>query len=142
MPKISHYRIQYRLVDRDLRHPQMAEQLVEVPIVLSLSLLRQLSAEQIVDIPVRRGRGDRVVEVFEVFSQNRIQLRLLSRSLAFHVAVEVFKVYAQDRVQRRFPELNTKFKVFAQDRSGAEHSAHEGFLSRQGSTAFAWGRTS
>ena len=53
--KISQDRIQQRLVDRDLRHPQMAEQLVEVPTVLSPSLLRQLCAEQIDDIPVRRG---------------------------------------------------------------------------------------
>ena len=33
----------------------MAEQLVEVPTVLSLALLQQQSAEQIVDIPVSGG---------------------------------------------------------------------------------------
>ena len=33
VPKISHYSVQQRLVDRDLRHPQMAGQLVEVPTV-------------------------------------------------------------------------------------------------------------
>ena len=57
---------QQRLVDRDLRHPQMAEQLVEVPTVFSPSLLRQLSAEQIVDIPVRVVVEVRAVEVFNL----------------------------------------------------------------------------
>ena len=51
VPKISQDSIQQRPVDRDLRHSQMAEQLVEVPTVLSPSLL----AEQIVDIPVPCG---------------------------------------------------------------------------------------
>ena len=58
VPMISQDRIQQRLVDRDLRHPQMAEQLVEVPTVLSPSLLQQHFAEQIVDNPVPRGRGE------------------------------------------------------------------------------------
>ena len=35
-----------------LRKPQLAEQLVEVPIVVSFSSLQQLSVEQIIDIPV------------------------------------------------------------------------------------------
>ena len=52
--KISQEGIQQRLVDRDLRYPQMAEQLVEVPTVLSLSSLQQQIAEQTVDIP---GKG-------------------------------------------------------------------------------------
>ena len=53
VPKNSEDRIQQRFVERDSRIPQMAEQLVEVPTVLSLFLL----AEQIVDILVPRGRG-------------------------------------------------------------------------------------
>ena len=58
VPKISNDSIQPRLVDCDLRHPQMAEQLVEVPTVLSFALLQQQTAEQIIDIPVpRRRRG-------------------------------------------------------------------------------------
>ena len=56
VPKISQDRIQQRLVDWDLHHSQMAEQLVEVPTVLSPSLLPQQRAEQIVDNPVPRGR--------------------------------------------------------------------------------------
>ena len=39
--------------------PQMAEQLVEVPTVLSPALLQHQVAEQIVDNPVPRGRGAR-----------------------------------------------------------------------------------
>ena len=41
------------------RRPQRAEQLVEVPTVVSLSSLQQQSAEQIIDIPVPGTRGDR-----------------------------------------------------------------------------------
>ena len=51
--KISNDSIQPRLV---LRRPQMAEQLVEVPTVLSYALFQQSTAEQIIDIPVS-GRG-------------------------------------------------------------------------------------
>ena len=58
--KISQDRIQQRLVDSDLRHPQMAEQLVEVPTVLSFALLQQRIAEQFVDNPVPCGRGRRL----------------------------------------------------------------------------------
>ena len=42
----------------DLRHTQMTEQLMEVPTILSLSLLQQQRAEQTVDNPVpRRSSG-------------------------------------------------------------------------------------
>ena len=57
VPKISQDCIRERLADCDLRHPQMAEQLMEVPTVLSLALLQQQYAEQIVDNPASRGRG-------------------------------------------------------------------------------------
>ena len=40
--------------------PQMAEQLVDVPTVLSYALLQQRNVEQIVDIPVPLGRGRRL----------------------------------------------------------------------------------
>ena len=42
-----------------LREPQLVEQLVEVPTVLTYSLLQQQTAEQVVDIPVSPGRGRR-----------------------------------------------------------------------------------
>ena len=57
VPKISQDSIRERLVDCDLRHPQMAEQLVEVPTVASYSSLLQRTVEQTVDIPASRGRG-------------------------------------------------------------------------------------
>ena len=60
VPKISNDSIQPRLVECDLRCPQLAEQLVEVLTVLSYALLQQQTAEQITDIPVprrRRGQG-------------------------------------------------------------------------------------
>ena len=82
--------------------PQTAEQLVEVPTVLSHASLQQLIVEQIVDIPAPGRTGGRSVEVFKVYSQDRIQLRLtLSKPLTFQFrAVEVFKALAQDRVQQ------------------------------------------
>ena len=40
-----------------LREPQLVEQLVEVPTVLSYSMLQQRTAEQVVDTPVSPGRG-------------------------------------------------------------------------------------
>ena len=73
VPKISDDSIQPRIVDCDLRYPQIMEQLVEVPTLLSLASLQQQTAEHIVDIPVPHGRGVRVVKVSMVFSQNRIQ---------------------------------------------------------------------
>ena len=40
-----------------LPEPQLVEQLVEVPTVLTYSLLKQWTAEQVVDTPDSRGRG-------------------------------------------------------------------------------------
>ena len=40
-----------------LPEPQLVEQLVEVPTVLTYSLLKQRTAEQVVDTPVPHGRG-------------------------------------------------------------------------------------
>ena len=72
--------------------PQMAEQLVEVPTVLSPTRIALRIAEQIVDIPVPRGRGQGSLP------QDRVQQRRLllwnaflsglwSRSLAFLLLV-------------------------------------------------------
>ena len=57
VPKISDDSIQPRIVDCDLRYPQIVEQLVEVPTLLSFASLQQQTAEHIVDIPVPHGRG-------------------------------------------------------------------------------------
>ena len=56
VPKISLDRTPQRLGDR-LRQPQMADQLVDVPTVVSYSSLQQLTAEQIVEIPALGGAG-------------------------------------------------------------------------------------
>ena len=65
VPKIFLDTTPQRLGDH-LRQPQMVEQLVHVPTVVSYSSLQQLTAEQIVDIPVPGGDGGGV-EVFKVF---------------------------------------------------------------------------
>ena len=57
VPKITKDLIQPRLVDCDQRDPQMAEQLVEVPTIVSCSSLQRTMA-QLVDLPVP-GRGGR-----------------------------------------------------------------------------------
>ena len=53
VPKISLDPVPQRSVNRC---PQKAEQLVEVPTIVSFSSLQQQTAEQIIDIPVP-GRG-------------------------------------------------------------------------------------
>ena len=57
VPKISFEDIPKR---RSRREPQLAEQLVEVPTVLSLALFQEQFAEQTVNIPVPRGSGRRL----------------------------------------------------------------------------------
>ena len=58
VPKIFPDRVPQRLVES--RPPQKAEQLVEVPTIMSFSSLQQQTAEQIVDFPVA-GRGGELV---------------------------------------------------------------------------------
>ena len=131
VPKISLDRTQHRLGDC-LRQPQMADQLVEVPTIISFSSLQRIveqnldipvqrgggrslqgfrpgqgstarTVEQTVDIPVPHSRGGRGMAAFKV--RDRVQQRVLwSRPLTFRfLAVEVFKVSSQDRVQRLRP---------------------------------------
>ena len=84
-----------------LREPQTAEQLVEVPTVVSWSSLQQLSAEHIVGTPVPRGSGGQRLQ--GSLPVHRVQQRSpLSSSLTF---ILVFKEYAQARVQQRFLEV-------------------------------------
>ena len=56
VPKISMDRVPQRSVCHRSRR---AEQLVEVPTIVSYSSLQQRTAKQTVDIPVPHGRGDR-----------------------------------------------------------------------------------
>ena len=62
VPKISTDRVSQRLVERRL--PQIVEQLVEVPTVLTPTRIALRIAEQIVDTPVPRGRDRRRVQGF------------------------------------------------------------------------------
>ena len=71
----SHRTGHQRLGDR-LRQPQMADQLVDVPIVVSYSSLQQLIAEQIVDIPVP----------FQALAQDRVQ-QLLHLTLVLQMTL-------------------------------------------------------
>ena len=94
VPKILPHDVPPRRLCRDT---QLAEQLVEVPTVLSYSSLQQLIGEQTVDIPVPgRAGGEGGEEVFKV-SLDRIQQRLLEL-IVLTFPVEVFKALAQDRV--------------------------------------------
>ena len=92
VPKILPDDVPMRTTVRDT---QLAEQLVEVPTVVSLSLLQRIM-EQNVDIPVPR-RGGRIAGL-QGFLIDRVQQRLRRRSLTFPFQVEVFKVFAQGKV--------------------------------------------
>ena len=65
VPKISNFT---RSV---LRSPQLAEQLVEVPTVVSFALLQQHTAERIIDIPVLGRGGGGGWEGFQGFSSRQ-----------------------------------------------------------------------
>ena len=88
-----------------LRDPQLAEQLVEVPTIVSYSWL-QLRMEQNVDIPAP-GRGGRIsgLQGFLPEQSSTAQLvaqeRSWSRSLILVRLVEAFKIFAQVRVLQR-----------------------------------------
>ena len=104
----------------DLRRPQMAEQLVEVPTVLSYALLKQQTAEQIIDIPVpRRRRGQGGLQVFlpeqSCFAFGGADHRIDSpvRGRSGHGGLQ--GSHPGQSSTSFSGALNTKFKVFAQD---------------------------
>ena len=112
VPKIL---IDERQVRTPVREPQLAEQLVEVPTLISFSSLQRI-AEQDVAIPFAGVRGR--LGVLQGFSPDRVQQRrsflrnaflsgLWSRSLTF--LVEVFKVFALCRVRQRHLLLSLQF---------------------------------
>ena len=96
VPKIIIERIPPRTL---VREPQLAEQLVEVPTIVSFSSLLQRtvrSSTSTFQFLVVEGDS----QVFKVLFPDRVQQRLLSsRSLTF--LVEIFKVLALDRVRQR-----------------------------------------
>ena len=101
VPKILLDRTPQRLGDR-LRQPQMVEQLVQCR--LSCLMLRpsSLLPSRSTTFQFRVVLEEGSVEVFKVFSQDRIQQHFTSsRPLTFQFrAVEVFKALALDRVQQ------------------------------------------
>ena len=106
VPKISLDKTRRRRMVDVSRPPQTAEQLVEVPTIISYSSLLRF-VEQNIAIPVPQVRGEEA-EVFMVFALDRaLQQRTWSRSLNFQFLsvvggeVEVFKVLSLDRVQQR-----------------------------------------
>ena len=93
VPKISMERVPQRSVCRRSRR---AEQLVEVPTIVSYSSLQQRTAKQTVDIPVPHGHGRVGHGGLQGFAQDRIQQRLWSRKLTLQflrvgAALEVLK---------------------------------------------------
>ena len=92
VPKILPHGVPMRAV---LRDTQLAEQLVEVPTIVSISL-PQLNMEQNVDFPVPGGGQRRFL------LQNAFLSGLWSRSLV--LPVDAFKIFAQARVH---PHLRT-----------------------------------
>ena len=99
VPKISMDRVPQRSVCRRSRR---AEQLVEVPTIISYSSL-QRTVEQTIDIPVPHDRcGRAVVEAFKAFLQDRALQRTVEQILLtsqFQVAegeTSVFKVFLPD----------------------------------------------
>ena len=125
VPKISLDRIPQRSMDLV---PQMVEQMVEVPTVLTLSSLQQ-TAQEIVDIPVPRGRDRRLkgslprqsstvagvvqnvdTTAFAVFSQDRVRRSVLW-SISLTVRLEVFKIFTPVRALQLHP-LVLRMRLF------------------------------
>ena len=98
--------------------PQVVEQLVDVPTLLTPTRIALQIAEQIVDIPVPQFRF--LVEVIKVLSLDRVRSASRSLTFQFHVVVVSgeFKVFSQNRVQQRSPSSRslTFLLVVALDR--------------------------
>ena len=97
VPKILPDRVPQRIVER--RPPQMAEQLVEVPTILSFISLQQQTTEQIVDIPVP-GRGGELGGL-QGFHREQSSTAFLEQMAESPDRGEVFKIFNQSRVPQR-----------------------------------------
>ena len=140
----------------------MGKQLVEVPVLGSLSESQQHSVEQNVDIPVHggahRARRDLQGSVpgqsstaisggpqdsstaisggYKVLSQDRFQQRLMEQNIM------IMKVFSQDRVLQRFVEHNSRHEGFLPGQSSTARGAAvglQGVVPEQGSTAISGG---
>ena len=130
VPKLA---LPVRAVQRAaLSEPQLVEQLVEVPTVLSYSLLQQRTAEQIIDFPVPgrgggargglqglpQGQGSTASAGEQTFVPARGGLQGLPQgqvpqrlpvSRPSSLLVEVFKVFPKDRFPQRLPVSRPSF---------------------------------
>ena len=113
-----------------LPEPQLVEQLVEVPTVLSVAVLQQRTPEQFIGCPVP-GRGGGARGGLHGLSQGQGSTWFVEQntlSLLF-LTVEIFKASPRDRAHQRFVEQKTStlpfltvvlerevFKVFPEDR--------------------------
>ena len=151
VPKIILENIPVRTL---VREPQLAEQLVKVPTILTHSFIRMLqnvdtpvphggrgasgglqgflpgrsssfTVEQTVDIPAPRGGGRRLQD----FSQNRVQQRRLSsRTLTFQFLLKVFKVQSSSHSPAGFVDdaFEGFFRTFPQVQKSATLPPHFG----------------
>ena len=99
--------------------PQMAEQLVEVPTIISYSSL-QRTVEQHVDIPVPGGGGPSSgvqgclprQSIVTLSSKKRFSERIVEQIVdtpVFRGGVEVLKVFTQDKVHLRLRTVQLEF---------------------------------
>ena len=139
VPKISHDRTQQRLIDT-LRQLQPAEQLVEVPTIVSCSSLQGI-VEQNADIPLVVV----VWEAFKIYAVGKIQQRLAEQcTLTFQFLMvvlvglvrEAFKVSPRERFYQRLVEqisltfpfrVVEVFKVLVMDRVQQPHPRTQAF---------------
>ena len=91
VPKIFLDSVPQRLVES--LPPQMAEQLVEVPTIMSFISLQQQTAEQIVDIRVS-GRGGELGGLQGLHRGQSSTAFFWSRSPSLLFQVEVFKMFS------------------------------------------------
>ena len=139
VPKISFDRVSQRLVERRL--PQIVEQLVEVPTVLTPTRIALQIAEQIVGIPVPRGRGEQRLQGFSpgqgstmVSSAERISERTVKQIIdipcgglhGFSPGQGSTSVSSAERISERTVEQIVGFRG----------GGLQGFSPGQGSTAF------
>ena len=110
VPKISSSSCPSRAV---LNEPQVVEQLVEVPTLLSVAVLQQRTAEQIVDTPVPRGRG----QGFSQLLANAFLSGLWSRSSTFLLLVVAWDTGLPHLLVLQMRNLLGVFALFPMEKS-------------------------
>ena len=121
-----------------LPEPQLVEQLVEVPTVLSYSLLKQRTAEQVVDTPVPHGRGGGARGGLQGLSQGQDSTEVCG-------ADNVVSPVPHGRVGKRglhgFPRGQSSTASAVQQTVGVDRGGPQRFPRGQSSTASAFEQT-